>query len=199
LGLKIDVPPGATPLDPDQVAGLLPGHLRDQQELNEWEFANVARGEEWAFGSKHGEILTVDFLLDLHKQMFGDTWAWAGELRTRDVLPIGIARDQIRVALTELLEDVKAQIQYQSTDIAESAARFHHRLVAIHPFPNGNGRFSRTMADLLLVHAGRKPFEWGANLERKGEAREKYIAALQAADRKDYEPLFALLGLERIE
>jgi Fic family protein len=111
------------------------------------------------------------------------------------VLPIGIAPEQIRVALTDLLEDVKAQIQYRSMDIAESAARLHHRLVAIHPFQNGNGRFSRTMADLLLIRAGRKPFEWGAHLERKGEVREKYIAALQAADKKDYRPLFILLGL----
>lgn len=195
MGLNFEVPPGATPLDPDDTTGLIPGHLRNQQELNEWEFENVATGEEWAFGVKHGEILATDFLLTLHSKMFGDTWTWAGEFRTREVLPIGIAPERIRVALRELLEDVKAQIQYQSMDIAESAARLHHRLVAIHPFPNGNGRFARTMADLLLVRAGRKPFEWGAHLERKGEAREKYIAALQAADKKDYRPLYSLLGV----
>lgn len=197
--MKIDTPAGATPLDPDDTAGLVPGHIRNQQELNEWEFANVARGEEWAFGSRHEEILTVDFLLTLHKRMFGDTWTWAGELRTRDVLPIGMEPGQIRVALTELLEDVRAQIRYQSMDIAESAALLHHRLVAIHPFPNGNGRFSRTVADLLLVRAGRRPFDWGARLEREGEARETYIAALQAADRKDYRPLYSLLGLEKVK
>lgn len=199
MGLKLELPPGATPLDPDDTAGLIPGHIRNQQELNEWEFENVGRGEEWAFGTKHGEILAVDFLLALHKKMFGDTWTWAGELRTREVLPIGIAPEQIRVALTELLENVKAQIQYQSMGIAEGAARLHHQLVAIHPFPNGNGRFSRTMADLVLVRAGRKPFEWGAQLERKGEVREKYISALQAADNKDYRPLFNLLQIKNGE
>lgn len=196
MGIEFELPLGATPLDPDDAAGLLPSHIRTQGELNEWEFGNVARGEEWAFGKMHGEILTIDFLLVLHRKMFGDTWSWAGEFRKKEVQPIGVAPDQIRVALKTLLEDVKAQIQYKSWDIAEIAARFHHRLVAIHPFPNGNGRFSRTMADLLMVHSDRKPFAWGAHLEREEEARAKYIAALQAADRKDYQPLFDLVGIQ---
>lgn len=196
MGIEFEFPPDATPLDPDDAAGLLPSHIRTQGELNEWEFSNVARGEEWAFGTMHGEILTIDFLLLLHGKMFGDTWRWAGEFRNKEAHPIGIAPEQIRVALVTLLEDVKAQIRYKSWDISEIAARFHHRLVAIHPFPNGNGRFSRTMVDLLLVHFDRKPFEWGAHFERKGEARAKYIAALQAADKKDYRSLFDLVGIQ---
>lgn len=195
MGLELEFPPGATPLDPDYAAGLLPSHLRTQRELNEWEFDNIARGEEWAFSARHGEILTIDFLLSLHRRMFGDTWAWAGKFRRKEVLPIGVAPEQIRAALATLLEDVKTQIQYKSWDISEIAARFHHRLVAIHPFPNGNGRFSRTLTDLLLVRADREPFEWGSHLEREGEARTKYIAALQAADRKDYRPLLDLVGV----
>lgn len=115
---------------------------------------------------------------------------------SKEVQPIGVAPEQIRVALVTLLEDVKAQIQYKSWHISEIAARFHHRLVAIHPFPNGNGRFSRTMADLLLIHSEEKPFEWGAGLEKEGEARKKYIAALQAADRNNYRPLFDLVGVQ---
>lgn len=195
MGLEFHFPPGATPLDPDDAAGLLPSHIRIQGELNEWEFENVARGEEWAFSAKHGEILTIDFLLSLHRRMFGDTWAWAGEIRSKDVQPIGIASGQIRAALTVLFEDVKTQIQCKSWDITEIAARFHHRLVAIHPFRNGNGRFSRTMTDLLLFQAGRKRFQWASHLEREGDARAKYIAALQAADNKDYRPLFDLVGI----
>lgn len=195
MGLKLEFPEGATPLDPDDVAGLLPTHITNLAELNEWEFENVARGEEWAFSTKQRDILTIDFLLALHRQMFGDTWAWAGELRKKEVLPVGVAPEQIRVALTTLLEDVKAQIEHQAWDTAEIAIRFHHRLVFVHPFPNGNGRFSRTTTDLLLVQAGRDRFAWGANLGRAGEARAKYIAALQAADKHDYGPLFDLIGI----
>ena len=195
MGLKLEFPAGATPLDPDDTAGLLPTHITNQQELNEWEFENVARGEEWAFGARHSEILTLDFLIALHGKMFGDTWAWAGEFRGKEVLPIGVAPEQIRPALTTLLEDVKVQIQSRSWEIAEIAARFHHRLVAIHPFANGNGRFSRTMTDLVLFQAGRERFAWGSHLERAGEARARYIAALQAADKKDYRPLFDLVGV----
>jgi Fic-DOC domain mobile mystery protein B len=127
--------------------------------------------------------------------MFGDTWAWAGEFRRKEIRPIGVAPEQICAALATLLDEVKAQIQYKSWDMTEIAARFHHRLVAIHPFANGNGRVSRTITDLVLAQAGRKPFEWGSHLERKGEARAKYIAALQAADKKDYQPLFDLVGI----
>ena len=178
------------------MAGLLPSHIRNQGELNEWQFENVAKGEEWAFSTRHGEILSIEFLLSLHRRMFGDTWSWAGEIRSKDVLPVGVSPEQIRPALTLLLEDVKAQIQYKSWDMSEIAARFHHRLVAIHPFRDGNGRFSRTMTDLLLFQAGRKRFEWGSHLEREGEARAKYIAALWAADNKDYRPLFDLVGIQ---
>jgi Fic-DOC domain mobile mystery protein B len=195
MGLTLEFPEGATPLDADDTAGLIPTHIITRRELNEWEFENVARGEEWAFSTRQRDILTIDFLLSLHKRLFGDTWIWAGEFRRKEVLPIGVAPEQIRVALTTLLADVNAQIEHRTWDIAETAIRFHHRLVAIHPFPDGNGRFSRTMTDLLLVQAGRDRFAWGAHLERVGDARARYIAALQAADNKDYRPLFTLIGM----
>lgn len=108
MGLEFEFPSGATPLDPDDAAGLLQSHIRTRKELDEWEYDNVARGEEWAFGAKHIEILTIDFLLLLHEKLFGDTWAWAGEFRKKEVQPIGVAPEQIRVALVTLLEDVKA-------------------------------------------------------------------------------------------
>jgi Fic-DOC domain mobile mystery protein B len=195
MGLEIEPPAGATPLDPDDTRGLLPSHITNQQDLNEWEFENVARGEEWAFSTRHLEILAVDFMLSLHRQMFGDTWAWAGEVRRKEVAPVGVAPEHIRPALAALIEDVKEQLRHQTWDISEIAARFHHRLTAIHPFPNGNGRFARTMTDLLLVRADRPRFAWGSHLEKAGEARARYIAALQAADNGDYAPLFELLGV----
>jgi Fic-DOC domain mobile mystery protein B len=196
MGLTLEFPEGATPLDPDDSAGLIPSHITVQGQLNEWEHANIARGEEWAFGIKRRRILAIDFLELLHKRMFGDTWSWAGRIRTKETLPIGVAPGQIRSELTLLLDDVQAQLTYRSLGIAEIAARFHHRLVYIHPFPNGNGRFSRTMTDLFLFRSGLERFAWGAHLESSGEARVRYIAALQAADKRDYGPLFKLLGVD---
>jgi fido (protein-threonine AMPylation protein) len=74
----------------------------------------------------------------------------------------------------------------------EAVLRLHHRLVLIHPFPNGNGRHARLMADLLIEKLGYACFSWGqANLIRPGEARRAYIQALQAADNNDMSSLLA--------
>jgi Fic-DOC domain mobile mystery protein B len=197
VAIKLEYPPGATPLDPDDAAGLIPSHITTQGQLNEWEYTNVAKGEEWAFGTKQRNILSVEFMQTLHRKMFADTWKWAGEIRRKETLPVGIAPERIRQELKTLLQDVEAQIKDGTWRIEEIAARFHHRLVYIHPFPNGNGRFSRTMTDLLLVQNGKDRFAWGADLNRDGEVRKRYISALGAADRKDYGPLFALLNAAR--
>ena len=195
MGLKFEYPPGATPLDPDDADGLIPSHITTQSQLNEWEYANIASGEEWAFTIRHREILTIEFMQVLHKKMFGDTWRWAGTIRRKETLPVGIAPENIRPQLKTLLENVDVQISDREWTIEEIAARFHHRLVFIHPFPNGNGRFSRTAADLVLFRSGSERFTWGGDLAR-GEARDRYIASLRAADRRDYGPLFTYLGVK---
>jgi Fic-DOC domain mobile mystery protein B len=195
MGLKLEYPAGATPLDADDAEALIPSHISTQGQLNEWEHANVARGEAWVFALRRRRILTIDFLQELHNRMFGETWRWAGQLRTKATLPVGAAPEQIRPALLTLLGDVQYQIDHRSWTIQEITARFHHRLVYIHPFPNGNGRFARTMSDLLLHRRGHERFSWGANLVEPGAARQKYIVALQAADHQDYVPLFELLGV----
>ncbi|MDR1191079.1 MAG: Fic family protein [Verrucomicrobiales bacterium] len=77
------------------------------------------------------------------------------------------------------------------------AVRFHHRLVQIHPFANGNGRHSRLAADLLAVELGSKPFTWGGNnLAAAGEIRARYIQALRLADQNP-DDLTALLTFAR--
>ncbi|MGA7539424.1 MAG: mobile mystery protein B [Steroidobacteraceae bacterium] len=195
MGLNFYYPAGATPLDADDAAGLIPTHISTQGQLNEWEYANVARGEAWVFGLRRRQILTIDFLQELHRNMFGETWTWAGQIRMKATLPVGAAPEQIRPALLVLLGDVQFQLDRPPWSIEEITARFHHRLVYIHPFPNGNGRFARTMSDLLLHRSGRERFSWGANLAQPGEARQRYIGALQAADHNDYAPLFELLGV----
>jgi Fic-DOC domain mobile mystery protein B len=193
VAINFDYTPGATPLDPDEAAGLLPSHITNHSQLNEWEMVNILRGERWAFSRKHKNMLGSDFVRRLHKRMFGDTWRWAGSFRTTEK-NIGIDPIRIPSALHDLCEDVKTQLESQSYPLDEIAARFSHRMVAIHPFANGNGRLSRTIADLLLVQHGAERFSWGAgNLVAEGEVRQRYLDALRAADRRDYGPLLAFV------
>ncbi len=186
-------PGGATPLDRDEARSLIPSHIATQAELNEWEHKNIVDGERWAFARRRKELLTVDYLKRLHRKMFGTTWKWAGQWR-RTEKNIGIAPERIPEAIQQLLSDVAAQIEAHSYPTREIAARLHHRLVQIHPFPNGNGRFARTYADLLLYTQGEKRFRWGeGDLVAPGEVRERYITALRAADGRDYGPLLRFL------
>ncbi len=194
MAINFDYAPGATPLDPDEAAGLIPSHIANHAQLNEWEMVNILEGEHWAFSRKHKNMLDSDFVRRLHKRMFGDTWRWAGTFRTTEK-NIGIDPIQIPLALHNLSEDVKTQIEYKSYPLDEIAVRFSHRLVAIHPFANGNGRLSRTIADLLLVQHGAERFTWGAgaNLVTEGDVRQRYLDALRAADGRDYGQLLAFV------
>lgn len=190
MGLKFNYPPGATPLDPDEAAGLIPAHITTQGQLNEWELANIVEGERWAFSRKRSDLLSVQFVKRLHKQMFGNTWRWAGIFRSTEK-NIGMDPAEIATELKKLCDDVVYQIEHKSYPLDEIAVRFHHRLTWIHPFPNGNGRHARLMTDLLLKQNGSKPFNWGnSDLVVPGEVRDRYIAALRAADGRDYALLF---------
>lgn len=183
-------PDNATPLTPDERRGLIPSDITYRRELNTAEHDNIARAENWALARRR-EWLSEKLIKDLHRRMLGDVWRWAGNFRTTE-RNLGIPFYQIPMALCELLDDVNAWIDHQSYPPDEIAVRFHHRLVHIHPFPNGNGRHSRLMADLLIIQLGRARFTWGsANLLDAGEVRRRYIAALQAADRHDLAPLVA--------
>ena len=196
MGLSPYYPPGATPLDPDEAAGLIPAHIATQEQLNEWELANILEGERWAFARGRRDLLSVRFVRSLHKRMFGDTWRWAGSFR-RTEKNVGIDPIQIAPELKKLCDDVAYQVEHRSYAMDEIAARFHHRLTWIHPFPNGNGRFSRTAADLLLVQNGAPRFTWGAgNLIAMGDVRRRYIDALRAADGKDYALLLEFVRSE---
>lgn len=196
MGLTITYPPGATPLDADESKGLVPQHIATQGQLNEWEHQNILEGQEWAFSRKRKNLLTIEFMRSLHKRMFGNTWEWAGMLRTSEKT-IGIAPEYIAVRLKELCDDVATQLEFHSYPLREIAARFHHRLVLIHPFPNGNGRFSRVMTDLLLVESGERPFTWGeGDLVGAGEVRDRYIASLRQADAQNYQPLLEFLRIQ---
>ena len=188
--MKFEYAPGATPLDPDETNGLIPLHITTQTQLNEWESANILKAENWQVStSNHGSFLTIDFIRLLHKKMFDETWKWAGIFRNT-AKNIGIDSHQITTELKKLLDDTSFQIIYSTYSIDEIAYRFHHRLVLIHPFPNGNGRHARMMTDILLAQAGQSRFSWGKQkLEAEGPIRDQYIAALKKADKQDYTAL----------
>ena len=190
MAVKFEYPPGATPLDPDDAAGLIPSHIATQGQLNEWEFQNVTEGRTWAFSRKRSNLLTTRFAQELHRRMFAKTWKWAGTLRRKETVP-GIDPGNIAIELKKLFDDIAYQLQHKPMPLDEIAARFHHRLTYIHPFPNGNGRHARLMTDILLKANGAEPFDWGnGDLVAPDDARKRYIAALRAADGRDPSLLF---------
>lgn len=181
--------PGATPLEPEDFDGLIPDHIVTRGELDEYEQANILQAERRLQVRGLGEILDDINLRRLHKMMFGDVWTWAGQDRQRETT-IGCEPHEISVRLRNLCENTRYQRDKHVFPPDELAARFHHALVSIHPFRNGNGRHARLAADLLLESMGQSRFTWGrANLNHAGEARERYITALRAADGGDMRPL----------
>lgn len=182
-----------TELSPEEREGLIPSYITLRSELNDAEQSNIAEGVEWAERGRSKNVLDEDFLTTLHERMYGKVWKWAGTYRTIGK-NIGVDAYRIPTDLRQLIDDCKFQIAKSSYPPDEIAARFHHRLVQIHCYPNGNGRHSRVATDLLLKQLGREPFTWGsANLVDEGEVRTRYIAALRAADNHDYVPLLAFV------
>tara|TARA_R110000868_G_scaffold158036_4_gene385886 strand:+ start:51805 stop:52407 length:603 start_codon:yes stop_codon:yes gene_type:complete len=187
---------GATPLDPDEVEGLIPQHMTIQAQLNEWEQDNILQAEQWLISRiiRLELLLTEKFMKTLHKKMFSDTWKWAGQFRKSNK-NIGVEWQQIPTQLKLLLDDVRFQIKHESFELDEIAARFHHRFVAIHPFVNGNGRHSRLATDMLLIKVLALPrFSWGReSLVNASQTRELYIASLRSADKGDYAQLLGFI------
>ena len=193
-----DAPEGATPLDPDERAGLKLKHVTTRGELDELEQANIQSGLQWLSRSRRKDVLSDEFLRRLHKQLFGEVWEWAGTFRQTEK-NIGIDPLYVSVQLRTLIDDARYWAEHKTYPPLEAAARFHHRLVQIHPFPNGNGRHARLAADLYLEkHFGHAPIEWahGFDLQADNARRTVYIAALRAADGGDYVPLLEFVGAE---
>jgi Fic-DOC domain mobile mystery protein B len=167
---------------------LVPSYVTLRRELNEAEQANILEAEQWAFSRKRN-VLDERFLTDLHKRMFGRVWRWAGKFRHTE-RNVGVDSYRIATDLRKLLDDSRYWIEHNTYPLDEISARFHHRLVYIHPFPNGNGRHARLATDLLLVALGQSRFSWGrTSLVNPGETRHAYVVALRAADGRDIRPL----------
>ena len=133
-----------------------------------------------------------EWLLQLHKEMFGDVWDWAGKLRTVE-LSIGVKAYMVNVEIKNLVDDLKFWEENKTFDTIEIAARIHHRAVQIHPFLNGNGRWSRMLANIYLKQNGLNPTKWNENLLSKDNPhRDNYIKALKEADNGDYRALIKL-------
>lgn len=178
----------ATPLTADEKRGLIPSYITLRRELNEAEQVNVTAAEQAAFARKRN-VLDERYLRALHGSMFGDVWTWAGEFRKTE-RNIGVPPWRIAIDLRELLDNARHWIDHNTYPADEIAARFHHKLVWIHCFPNGNGRHARLATDLLLVNIGRPRFTWGRQgLINSGETRQRYVEALRAADNHDIGPL----------
>lgn len=185
----------ATPIQPDDQKRLIPSWITTRDDLNAAEEDNIARGLAWAQRRKPKPltIATDGFSLNLHKVMFNRVWKWAGKYREVELENIGVPVWQIGSKCAELFDQYRYWIEHETFSPDEIAVRFHHQLVFVHPFVNGNGRHSRMMADLLAESLGQQPFGWGhGNLQDgTGELRKTYIEALRKADNGEFDDLLA--------
>ncbi len=185
---------GQTPLDPNEIEGLIPDHITLLSELNELEQANITNAiRKYLMGrTKNWNLGDPLLLKKIHADMFSDIWEWAGKFR-RTEKNIGVAPAQIASEFKKACDDLNFWEKEKTFGIDEIAIRYHHRLVQIHPFPNGNGRFSRFVADILLRKHGCSALNWGGSLNSDDEIRKRYLAALRVADNNDYSQLIRII------
>ena len=195
MGLDLEYIDGQTPIDGEEKAGLLIETIATRIELDEFEQKNIEEALQWVYGKrfKATEVFTEKFICDVHARMFGSVCAWAGEFRKTDK-NLGIDKFQIPIELKKLCDDALYWMKHKTYAPDEIAIRFKHRIVSIHCFPNGNGRHSRLLGDIIIEKLfNEKPFSWGAdNLSKEGDTRSDYLKAVKAADREDYKPLLAI-------
>lgn len=192
MGLELEYKEGQTPIDDNEKEGLLIESITKQGELDELEQLNIEKAIEWIIHTKFRstQILTEGFVKLVHRKMFRSIWRWAGEFR-RSEKNIGVDWINIGIELKYLIDDTKYWIEKKTYSQDEIAIRFKHRLVNIHCFPNGNGRHSRIMADIIIESIFNKEvFTWNhSNMVKANEIRKKYITAIRDADNGDIEPL----------
>ncbi len=192
MGLELEYIKGQTPIEEEEKDELRIKTISTKGELDEFEQANIENAIEWSLKSNpsYEKILTVEFIKEVHKRMFGDVWGWAGTFRKTNK-NIGADKFQIEQELTKLMDDSIFWIKNRTFAEDEIAIRFKHRLVKVHPFPNGNGRHSRLCADILISKGlKQKIFTWGSkNISDQGETLSKYLKAIYEADNENIEPL----------
>ncbi len=194
MKFRPELPFGATPLDQDEMRGLLIDSISTQAELNSAEQESILNSSQWIYGRNHKNVLTDGFFKELHRKMFGSVWQWAGEYRKSNK-NIGIDWPYISVEIKKTCDDAQYWIENKTYLRSELGARFHHRVVSIHPFSNGNGRFARILTDLLMKSNGEDEFSWGKKADvaedfaHDSQLRSEYIAALKEADQRKFDRL----------
>lgn len=192
MGLEWSYIEGQTPVNEEEKEGLKIHSITQQKELDELEQFNIEKAVEWTINKTFPKsiILSESFIKNLHKRMFGEVWNWAGQFRKTNK-NIGIPWPQISIELRKLLEDTKFWIEKEIYAPEETVIRCKHRLVSIHCFPNGNGRHSRLMADIMMESIySQDPFTWcSSNMVKADDTRSNYIRALKEADSGNIEPL----------
>lgn len=181
---------GSTPLDHDQIKGIRFAHLTTMGELDELEDENIQKGLEWLNRQKGEDYLSTEFLCKLHEKLFSDVWKWAGKFRTVEVNISKYRAYDVGPQLKMFFEDVKLWISVGKMSWDEISAEMHHRLVTIHPFPNGNGRTTRIFTEYVQRRHQQPVTSWRSSLaETPEERRKSYIKALRSADKGDFGPL----------
>ncbi len=192
MGLELEYKDGQTPIEEEEKEGLKINSITTHGELDEFEQLNIEKAVVWTIHSnlKPAKILTDKFIKDLHQKMFDDVWRWAGQYRKTDK-NIGVSWTNIAIDIKVLLEDTKYWIKKETYKPEEIAIRFKHRLVSIHCFPNGNGRHSRLMADVIMESIFEdEAFPWHqSDIVQANDIRKMYILALKEADKGDINPL----------
>jgi Fic-DOC domain mobile mystery protein B len=192
MGLEMEYINDQTPLDEDEKEGLLIATITTRSDLDQFEQLNIEKAVAWTIHRNFNKnsLFTEAFIKALHKRMFSEVWEWAGSYR-RSNKNIGVDWIKIGVELKLLLDDAVYWIDNKTFDPDEIAIRFKHRLVKIHCFPNGNGRHSRMMADIIISSVyGEEVFSWKlSNMVKPDETRKEYIRAIQLADKGEIQPL----------
>ncbi|HLW06047.1 MAG TPA: mobile mystery protein B [Marinilabiliaceae bacterium] len=192
MGLNLKYIEGQTPLDEEEKEGLMIETISTVADLDEFEQLNIEEALQWVFSKKFKtkQVFTEKFICNLHKRMYGNIWQWAGQFRKTNK-NIGVDRHQISTQLKMLCDDALFWIENNTYPPLEIAIRFKHRIVSIHCFPNGNGRHSRLMADIIIEKLfGEEPFSWGtSNLSKANDTRATYLKAVKLADQHNYKLL----------
>jgi len=178
---------GHTVLSALERKGIKLSHLTNMAELDEAEQVNINQGLLWLEGQKGNSYLHETFMLKLHKKLFGEVWKWAGAYRKSEK-NIGVEAWRVPTEVHKWIDDVEYWVDHQSYDWPELVAHFHHRLVSIHPFPNGNGRFSRIFTNYFCLRNDKPQPTWLYWLPPR-ERRAIYIKALQQGDQRNFSPL----------
>jgi len=194
MGLEINYFDGQTPLSEEELDGLKILSITTREELDEFEQLNIEKAIQWTFGKKikPDELLSEQFIKELHRRMYGEVWKWAGFFRNSEK-NLGVKSFLIPIQLKQLLDNAAYWYENKIFSPDEMSIRFKHELVSIHCFPNGNGRHSRLMADLIMekIYA-ESILTWGrSNLVKSNDKRKAYIQAIKMADDHDLQPLIS--------